>query len=1046
MRQQLLAVILTSAFATAPFAQTSITYQGKLESGGEPFNGTAEMTFELHEADTGDTEIATHGPVNVEVSEGLFQEDLSFGPGAFDGDPRYLQIIIDGTPLAERHPIRPSPMALVAIDGDSGSGDAVWELTGSDIHYDDGHVGIGTASPGAPLQVTGSVIAGAPDNTVTGDNSFVSGGGGSWTNHVPGSYAFVAGGRQNEASGDQSVVAGGFGNLAQGFFSTVVGGDSNESLGNTAFVGGGAFNVADASDAAIVGGRSNLADGNAGFVGGGRDNVASGSNAFVAGGRDNLAGGSYSFAAGRHAHALHPGAFVWSDSDAFANDFVSTADHQFLIRAGGGVGINTNSPQDALDVAGRVRVGDFAGASSEWVCRTPEGTLAECSDSPGNGEGGSIWNQVDGDAVYEEGNVGIGTSSPAVPLQVNGSVQFGLDFNEASGINSFVTGGWSGSGEPEPNRALGGRSAIIGGRDNTAQALHAAIVGGVDNAAEGGSSAILGGRSNTASGLRSAIAGGFNNIADGSRSAIAGGEDNTANGDYAFIGGGTENVASGTRSFAAGRRAQANHNGAFVWADNVDAEFASTGQNQFLIRADGGVGIGTTIPGAALHVAGSGQFGFDGNEASGGNSFVTGGGVQFGANSATGDQSAVVGGRDNIAGEQLSVIAGGLNNSITGTRSFVAGGEANFLGGETSAVLGGSSNFVWGNASSIAGGGANMITVDSGAAFIGGGGGNTVDGNLSAITGGEGNTVEGERAAIAGGNDNTASGEDAFIGGGMGNMADESNSAVVGGFGSLADGSTSVVVGGANNAATGLASGVVAGQSNQAGGDNSFVGGGMGNIAGAENTFVAGTGAQALHANTFVWSGGAGQRGIESTAENQFVVAASGSVQFLSDENRSMGVELAPGGSGWSVVSDRNAKTAIEAADPRAVLERVTALPISEYSYKSQDQSIRHMGPMAQDFHPLFGLGEDELRISAMNLAGISLAAIQGLHAELENLHAELENKRARNGELREEVTELRAQVAANRQLAEHNAELEKRLAALEAVLLEDRQVAEAKQ
>ena len=34
------------------------------------------------------------------------------------------------------------------------------------------------------------------------------------------------------------------------------------------------------------------------------------------------------------------------------------------------------------------------------------------------------------------------------------------------------------------------------------------------------------------------------------------------------------------------------HNGTFVWADNENADFSSTADNQFIIRAAGGVGIG----------------------------------------------------------------------------------------------------------------------------------------------------------------------------------------------------------------------------------------------------------------------------------------------------------------------------------------------------------------------------------------------------------------------------------------------------------------------
>jgi len=44
---------------------------------------------------------------------------------------------------------------------------------------------------------------------------------------------------------------------------------------------------------------------------------------------------------------------------------------------------------------------------------------------------------------------------------------------------------------------------------------------------------------------------------------------------------------------------------AFVWADTTGADFASTGANQFLIRASGGVGIGLANPVAALDVAGT---------------------------------------------------------------------------------------------------------------------------------------------------------------------------------------------------------------------------------------------------------------------------------------------------------------------------------------------------------------------------------------------------------------------------------------------------------
>jgi hypothetical protein len=57
--------------------------------------------------------------------------------------------------------------------------------------------------------------------------------------------------------------------------------------------------------------------------------------------------------------------------------------------------------------------------------------------------------------------------------------------------------------------------------------------------------------------------------------------------------GGTGNYASGTTSFAAGHLAQALHDGTFVWADfdPISPSYASTGTNQFCVRARGGIQV-----------------------------------------------------------------------------------------------------------------------------------------------------------------------------------------------------------------------------------------------------------------------------------------------------------------------------------------------------------------------------------------------------------------------------------------------------------------------
>ena len=91
---------------------------------------------------------------------------------------------------------------------------------------------------------------------------------------------------------------------------------------------------------------------------------------------------------------------------------------------------------------------------------------------------------------------------------------------------------------------------------------------------------------------------------------VSGGEGNTANLAYSTVPGGRGNQALGEYSFAAGRRAKVEqeHDGTFVWSDSTMVNpdyFISTGNDQFLINATGGVGIGTNDPSEMLDVNGT---------------------------------------------------------------------------------------------------------------------------------------------------------------------------------------------------------------------------------------------------------------------------------------------------------------------------------------------------------------------------------------------------------------------------------------------------------
>jgi hypothetical protein len=87
---------------------------------------------------------------------------------------------------------------------------------------------------------------------------------------------------------------------------------------------------------------------------------------------------------------------------------------------------------------------------------------------------------------------------------------------------------------------------------------------------------------------------GFNTTASGDYS-TAMGRGTTAS-DFASTAIGYETAASGDYSIAMGRGANANHNGSFVWADSGTGDFASTADNQFSIRAAGGVRLSDNTP------------------------------------------------------------------------------------------------------------------------------------------------------------------------------------------------------------------------------------------------------------------------------------------------------------------------------------------------------------------------------------------------------------------------------------------------------------------
>jgi hypothetical protein len=344
-----------------------------------------------------------------------------------------------------------------------------------------------------------------------------------------------------------------------------------------------------------------------------------------------------------------------------------------------------------------------------------------------------------------------------------------------------------------------------------------------------------------------------------------------------------------------------------------------------------------------------------------------------------------------------NLIGGHHSNSVTSgvVGATIGGGGANGIGNRVTNDYG----TVGGGANNQAGNNAGM-TADRSYATVGGGVSNTASNWHATVGGGASNTASGDGATVGGGSANTASNWYATVGGGQGNTASYNSATVGGGGGNTASGAYAVVPGGASNTALG------------------------------DYSFAAGRRAKANSHGSFVWGANV-EADIVAPAANSFSVRAPGGIwlgttnspsipsgRFL---NTSTGAHLTTGGV-WTNSSDRHAKENFSPVNAQSILAQVAALPLTTWNYRAEDATVRHIGPMAQDFHAAFGLGADDVTISTVDANGIALAAIQGLHQLTLDQQAKLA---AQDSALTTQDAEIAAQ-------SEEIAKLTARLAALE--------------
>ena len=684
-----------------------------------------------------------------------------------------------------------------------------------------------------------------------------------------------------------------------------------------------------------------------GTIGGGKGNTASGSASTVGGGSSNTASGDY---------ATIPGGY----------DNTALGDYSFA--------------------GGRRARANHAGCFV-WGDSTDADINSTLPDQFVVSANGGAWFLVDAGGLFIYPN---DISPNVIAGYVNNGINSGvvgaaISGGGVSGAGNWVTdnygavGGGKGNvaGDDAGDEVDATHATISGGQDNTASAMYAVIGGGWDNIANGFCATVSGGGRSDAGDANTrnhvtdnygTVGGGGDNQAgddtdtDKSYATVSGGMSNAASGYGSVIGGGTDNVASGQQSTVAGG------------AGNI--------------ASYGSAAVG----------------GGNGNQSIADNATVAGGY----SNIADGQYSFIGGGSTNRASDEFATVGGGSSNTASGAHATVPGGSGNTALGDYSFAAGRraqashSGCFIWGDSTnadfSSTWSNQFLARATGGVAFVTGNGGFYVTGsgaspNVAAgyITNGiaasaVGCTISGGGASFL---TNVVSDNYGTVGGGKNNRA-----------GDLVSDETS-----ATHATVG------GGESNFAGGMYSTIPGGRGNAANGSVSFAAGNYAYADHSGSFVWADNAVDTFFTSDHDYQLKARASGGVYFYTQSDLSAGMYMAAGASSWSTVSDRGMKRNIRQVDSKKILTNLAQIPISQWSYKAQDPSIEHIGPMAQDFHAAFGLGEDDKHINTLDPDGVALAAIQGLYELVQEKDAEISAQERQIATLEERLAALEALV-----------------------------------
>ena len=367
-----------------------------------------------------------------------------------------------------------------------------------------------------------------------------------------------------------------------------------------------------------------------------------------------------------------------------------------------------------------------------------------------------------------------------------------------------------------------------------------------------------------------------------------------------------------------------------------------------------------------------------------------------------------------IGGSIGNYVAPGVYGATIGGGGRASFGYTNKVTDGVGTIGGGNDNAVGAFAATVGGGGGNKIGTNANAATIGGGGNNLIQASLAllgtaygTIGGGGYNTINSnsEYATIPGGYENVAGGDYSFAAG-------QQAQALHQGAFVWADSQITPFASTTTDEFNIRAQNGVRIQADKGihltGADRSLIVRDWDVFATNAPGYKAGIGRWGLFMEPSALTLGIPGDFVGGSPHFQIAkYSTNGTLTQLAqvDLNGNLILKGTVTANGVLLVSDRNAKENFQPLSGREVLAKVAALPVTEWNYKSDDHTQKHIGPMAQDFQAAFQLGSDDKHISVVDEGGVALAAIQGLNQKLE---AETKTKDAEIAALKQSVAELK--------------------------------------